>query len=85
MTLDASEYSAWRHPGRCCYRGGWARGKTLDPDFRPKKVVFAILMENGKELTADTLYPFSQVTLAHVARVLGTYDIEVEVIGISAA
>jgi uncharacterized protein (TIGR04141 family) len=61
------------------------KGKTLDPDFRPKKVVFAILMENGKELTADTLYPFSQVTLAHVARVLGTYDIEVEVIGIRAA
>jgi uncharacterized protein (TIGR04141 family) len=61
------------------------KGKTLDPDFRPKKVVFAILMENGKELTADTLYPFSQVTLAHVARVLGTYDIEVEVIGIPAA
>jgi uncharacterized protein (TIGR04141 family) len=61
------------------------KGKTLDPDFRPKKVVFAILMENGKELTADTLYPFSQVTLAHVARVLGTYDIDVEVIGIPAA
>jgi uncharacterized protein (TIGR04141 family) len=61
------------------------KGKTLDPDFRPKKVVFAILMENGKELAADTLYPFSQVTLAHVARVLGTYDIEVEVIGIRAA
>jgi uncharacterized protein (TIGR04141 family) len=61
------------------------KGKTLDPAFRPKKVVFAILMENGKELTADSLYPFSQVTLAHVARVLGTYDIEVEVIGIPAA
>jgi uncharacterized protein (TIGR04141 family) len=60
-------------------------GKTIDPDFRPKKVVFAILMENGKELTADTLYPFSQVTLAHTARVLATYDIDVEVIGIPAA
>jgi hypothetical protein len=33
----------------------------------------------------DTLYPFSQVTLAHVARVLGTYGIDVEVIGIPAA
>jgi hypothetical protein len=29
-----------------------------------------------------TLYPFSQVTLAHVARILGAYGIEVEVIGI---
>jgi hypothetical protein len=32
----------------------------------------------------DTLFPFSQVTLAHVARVLGTYGIDVEVIGIPA-
>jgi uncharacterized protein (TIGR04141 family) len=60
------------------------RGRILDPGFRPKKVVFAILMKDGKKLTADTLYPFSQVTLAHVARVLGTYDIEVEVIGVPA-
>jgi hypothetical protein len=41
-------------------------------------------MENGTELSIDTLYPFSQVTLAHVARVLGTYGIDVEVIGIPA-
>jgi uncharacterized protein (TIGR04141 family) len=53
--------------------------------YQPKKVVFAILMENGAELSIDTLYPFSQVTLAHVARVLGTYGIDVEVIGIPAA
>jgi hypothetical protein len=39
-------------------------------------------MENGAELGIDTLYPFSQVTLAHVARVLGTYGIDVAEIGI---
>jgi uncharacterized protein (TIGR04141 family) len=60
-------------------------GKGRIYDAPLKKVVFAILMENGAELTVDTLYPFSQVTLAHVARVLGTYGIEVEVIGIPAA
>lgn len=42
-------------------------------------------MENGSELSATNLYPFSQVTLAHVARVLATHDIDVEVIGIPAA
>jgi hypothetical protein len=42
-------------------------------------------MANGAELSVNTLYPFSQVTLAHVARVLATYDIDVEVIGIPAA
>ena len=55
-------------------------GRTVPTEF--KKVVFAILMENGTELSVDTLYPFSQVTLAHVARVLGTYGIDVEVIAI---
>jgi uncharacterized protein (TIGR04141 family) len=61
------------------------KGRTLPVGYEPKKVVFAILMENGAELSIDTLYPFSQVTLAHVARVLGTYGIDVEVIGIPAA
>jgi hypothetical protein len=61
------------------------KGQTLPPGYEPKKVVFAILMENGAELSIDTLYPFSQVTLAHVARVLRTYGIDVEVIGIPAA
>jgi uncharacterized protein (TIGR04141 family) len=61
------------------------KGRTLPTGYEPKKVVFAILMENGEELSIDTLYPFSQVTLAHVARVLGTYGIDVEVIGIPAA
>ncbi len=54
-------------------------------DFKPTKVVYAILLPNGKQLTPDTLFPFSQATLAHTARILGTYDINVEVIGIPAA
>lgn len=59
------------------------KGRTLPPEFTPKKVVYAILLENGKQLTPDTLFPFSQVTLAHAAKTLGTYGIDVEVAGIS--
>jgi uncharacterized protein (TIGR04141 family) len=58
------------------------RGRALPADFRPRTVVYAILLENGKELTPDTLFPFSQATLAQAARLLGTYRIGVEVIGI---
>jgi hypothetical protein len=42
-------------------------------------------MENGRRLTPDTLFPFSQATLAHAARILGNYGIEVEVAAIPAA
>jgi hypothetical protein len=48
-------------------------------------VVYAILMGNGKQFTADTLFPFSQATLAHAARILGTYGIDVEIVGFPAA
>lgn len=61
------------------------RGRVLPYGFTPKKVVFAILMDNGKELSPDILFPFSQVTLAHAAKILGTYGIEVEVLGIPTA
>lgn len=60
------------------------RGRVLPDGFMPKKIVFAILMDNGKELSVDTLFPFSQVTLAHAARILGTYGIEVEVLRVPA-
>jgi uncharacterized protein (TIGR04141 family) len=64
---------------------GLPHGRCLDPDFRPRKVIYAIMLESGKELTPDTLFPFSQATLAHAARILGTLGIEVEVLGIPAA
>jgi uncharacterized protein (TIGR04141 family) len=62
------------------------KGRNLPADFQPKKVVFAILLKNGADLTPDTLFPFSQVTLATTARELESrYQIAVEVIGIEAA
>ena len=35
-------------------------GRSLAIDFKPAKVVYAILMPNGKQLTPDTLFPFSR-------------------------
>lgn len=60
-------------------------GRSLAADFKPTKVVYAILLPKGKQLTPGTMFPFSQATLAHAARILGTYGIEVEVVGIPAA
>jgi uncharacterized protein (TIGR04141 family) len=60
--------------------------RVLAADFMPQKVVFAILLNKGKKLTPDTLFPFAQASLAHAARVLHTYrGIEVEAIGIESA
>ena len=60
-------------------------GRSLPTDFKPAKVVYAILLAKGRQLTPDSLFPFSQATLAHAARILGTYGIHVEVVGIPAA
>jgi uncharacterized protein (TIGR04141 family) len=61
------------------------RGRTLPADFQPKKVIFGILLKDGEQLSADTLFPFSQVTLAHTAReLLARHQVTVEVIGIRA-
>jgi hypothetical protein len=38
-------------------------GRTLPRDFKPAKVVYAILLDNGKALTPDTLFPFSQLVI----------------------
>ncbi|MFC7326229.1 TIGR04141 family sporadically distributed protein [Marinactinospora rubrisoli] len=53
--------------------------------FQPTKVVFAILLKDGADLTADSLFPFSQVTLVQTAKTLAQWNVEVEVIGIAAA
>ncbi len=60
-------------------------GRGLPEGFRPSKVTFAILLKNGTDLTADTLFPFSQVTLVQTAKLLEAWGVGVEVIGIQAA
>ncbi|GAA2539166.1 MULTISPECIES: TIGR04141 family sporadically distributed protein [Streptomyces] len=59
------------------------KGSGLPEGFRPSKVVFAILLKDGTDLTADTLFPFSQVTLVQTARTLEAWGVQVEVIGIA--
>ena len=57
-------------------------GESLPANYRPSKVVFAILLKDGAPLTAETLFPFSQVTLVHTAKTLESWGVEVEVVGI---
>jgi uncharacterized protein (TIGR04141 family) len=58
-------------------------GRRLSDDF-PRKVVFAILLKDGAALTADSLFPFAQISLLHTAEVLGSHGIAVEVVGLTA-
>jgi uncharacterized protein (TIGR04141 family) len=60
-------------------------GRTVPKDFVPKKVVFAFRRTDGKPLSVGTLYPFSKITLAAVARRLRDMGVGVEVIGIDTA
>ncbi|MFI6085040.1 DUF6119 family protein [Streptomyces sp. NPDC051217] len=57
-------------------------GRRLPEGFLPRRVVYAILLKGHDRLTIDTLYPFSQVALAHAARTLRSCGVEVEVVGI---
>ncbi|WP_449060552.1 DUF6119 family protein [Planomonospora algeriensis] len=61
-------------------------GRTIPDDFQPKKVVLAILLKHGAALTAGTLFPFSQITLAHTAITLQEqHHVDLEVIAIPCA
>lgn len=59
--------------------------RQLPQPYTPAKAIFGILLKTGKKLTPDTLFPFSQVTLAQAARELQTrYHITVEAVPVSA-
>lgn len=57
---------------------------SVPEDFMPKRVVFAILLKKGEQLTPDTLFAFSQVALAQTVRLLEEWCVTVEVVGIEA-
>jgi uncharacterized protein (TIGR04141 family) len=57
-------------------------GRTLPADFRPRKVVFGILLKDGVPLSADTLFTFSQIALLDAVDVLNDRGISVDVISI---
>ncbi|QWF81874.1 TIGR04141 family sporadically distributed protein [Amycolatopsis sp. CA-230715] len=57
---------------------------TISESFVPERVVFAILLKKGEQLTPDTLFAFSQVALAQTVKLLEEWGVRVEVIGIEA-
>ncbi|WP_326710102.1 TIGR04141 family sporadically distributed protein [Streptomyces sp. NBC_01474] len=59
--------------------------RVLPEDFSPRHLVFAIYLKRGTTLTPDTLFAFSQVTLAQTAKQLEQWGVTVEVIGIKEA
>ncbi|WP_148587807.1 DUF6119 family protein [Streptomyces sp. WAC01526] len=59
--------------------------QRLPEDFTPRRIIFAIHLKPGTALTPDTLFGFSQVTLAQTVRTLQQWGVTVEVIGISDA
>ncbi|MDA3649319.1 TIGR04141 family sporadically distributed protein [Saccharopolyspora indica] len=59
-------------------------GRIIPKDFKPKRVVFAILLKKGVALTPDSLFAFSQVALAQTVNLLEEWGVEVEVVGIEA-
>ncbi|MEV8015310.1 DUF6119 family protein [Streptomyces sp. NPDC086554] len=54
----------------------------LPEDFVPRRIIFAIRLKPGAPVTSNTLFGFSQVTLAQTVRVLQQWGVTVEVIGI---
>lgn len=60
-------------------------GRVIPKDFKPKRVVFAILLKQGVEITPDTLFAFSQVALAQTVKLLEEWGVDVEVVGINMA
>ncbi|WP_416486101.1 DUF6119 family protein [Streptomyces sp. CL12] len=51
-------------------------------DFGTLKVVLAILLKDGKEITVDSLFAFAQVSLLQSARRLRAMNAEVEVVAV---
>jgi uncharacterized protein (TIGR04141 family) len=54
----------------------------IDLDFRPHKVVYAIALDSGKTLTADTLFTFAQVALYRAVKALRNEAVDVEIVNI---
>ncbi|MER6265990.1 TIGR04141 family sporadically distributed protein [Streptomyces sp900105755] len=61
-------------------------GKILLPDhFTPKRIVLGVLLKNRENLTAESVFGFSQITIAQTAKALAARGVTVEVVGISSA
>ncbi|MET7850754.1 TIGR04141 family sporadically distributed protein [Streptomyces avermitilis] len=59
-------------------------GRFLLPDdFTPKRIVLAMLLKNREHLTPQSVFGFSQITMAQTAKALATRGVTVEVTGIA--
>ncbi|MGW7277880.1 TIGR04141 family sporadically distributed protein [Streptomyces sp. NPDC054844] len=58
---------------------------TLPEDFTPQRVVLAILLKNGEKVTPESIFGFSQITVAQTAKALAARGVTVEVISESPA
>jgi uncharacterized protein (TIGR04141 family) len=60
-----------------------SRGELVLPDdFTPKRIVLAMLLKNRENLTPDSVFGFSQITIAQTAKALAARGVTVEVVGI---
>ncbi|MCU4746519.1 MULTISPECIES: TIGR04141 family sporadically distributed protein [unclassified Streptomyces] len=61
-------------------------GKRLLPEgFTPRRVILAMLLKGRETLTPETVFGFSQITIAQTAKALRARGVTVEVIGIAEA
>ncbi|WP_328440966.1 TIGR04141 family sporadically distributed protein [Streptomyces sp. NBC_00444] len=58
---------------------------SLPADFTPRRVVLAICLKNGEDLTPKSIFGFSQITIAQTAKALAARGVTVEVVGIPSA
>jgi uncharacterized protein (TIGR04141 family) len=55
---------------------------SLPDDFTPKRIVLAVLLKNRESLTPESIFGFSQITIAQTAKALAARGVTVEVVGI---
>ncbi|WP_301124600.1 TIGR04141 family sporadically distributed protein [Streptomyces cacaoi] len=62
----------------------WLSGgkRILPEDFAPKRIVLAMLLKNRETLGPESIFCFSQITIAQTAKALAARGVAVEVIGI---
>jgi uncharacterized protein (TIGR04141 family) len=54
----------------------------LSDDYTPKRIVLAMLLKNRGSLSPDSVFGFSQITIAQTAKALAARGVTVEVVGI---
>ncbi|MEV1288731.1 DUF6119 family protein [Micromonospora sp. NPDC049679] len=85
VSVDALRYESDARAALVTMVGQQGSTRSIDLDFRPRKVIYAIALGSGKPLTVDSLFTFAQVALYRAMKSLRNEGVEVEVIGIRSA